>query len=104
MERPNGLNVLRRAKETNNGIEKNIILTIVLVLFFITIVLAVRPREVKLDGPDFNDSSYGDFTILSERSGIRGNKIIELADNEENTYTLLTDKDYNPISISKNSD
>jgi hypothetical protein len=94
----------KRAKEKTSIINtKNIILAIVLVLF-IAITLAFRAGEAKLDGPDFNDSSYGDFIILSERSGIRGNKIIELVDNEENTYILLTDKDYNPISITKNSD
>ena len=83
-----------------------IIYIILIVTMSIIIAFSITPKKngpEYPDFPDFNEPSYGDFTIIAERSGIRGNKILELVDDEGFTYTMLTDKDYNPISITKNN-
>ena len=88
-----------------NEKKAKIIYIILIVAMAIIIAVTVTPKK-RLeypDFPDFNEPSYGDFTIIAERSGIRGNKILELVDDEGFTYTMLTDSEYNPISITKNN-
>ena len=89
-----------------NEKKAKIIYIVLIVIMAIIIAFSMTPKKngpEYPDFPDFNEPSYGDFTIIAERSGIRGNKILELVDDEGATYTLLTDSKYNPISITKNN-